>query len=64
MLQLQEQLEQEKKESAVLRSLGMDMKPIQQPFEDELASASVFRGIIEEVKELLVAYFGLKQKSA
>ncbi len=54
MLRLQEQLEQEKKESAVLKSMGMNMKPIQQPLEDELASTSVLHGIPEEVKDLLL----------
>ncbi len=53
-MQLQEQLEQEKNEFAVLRSMGTDMKPIQQPLEDELASASVLHGVPEEVKDLLL----------
>ncbi len=51
MLHLQEQLEQERKEHAVLMSMGTGRKPIQQqPLEDELASASVLRGEPEEVK--------------
>ncbi len=50
MLQLQEQLEQGRKESAVLRSTGMDVKPVQQPLGDELASISVLHGVTGEVR--------------
>ncbi len=50
MLQLQEQLEQARKESAALRCTGMDVKPVQQPLGDELASVSVLHAVTGEVR--------------